>query len=273
MRKNEFETIEILRSKVNIVELSDVVNGMKRWIEEPDGQCHRITVTGFHGLWEGFRDAYLRDILNSADLWIADGIAPILIARARGIRNMRRIPGAELMEVFFQLANQERYGSFFYGDTNETLAQLRNSIEQQYPGHRICGMYSPPFRPLTLEEDRRVVEMINKAKPDVVWVGLGMPKQDRWVFEHKDRLHAPVAVGVGAAFGFHAGTIKRVPKVIGEIGLEWLWRFAMEPKKLWRRDLIDGPRFLYHVGLELVGLERYGQSADRDLTSAGQVDI
>jgi len=273
MRKNKFETVEILRSEVNILELSDVVKCMKRWIEEPDGQCHSITVTGFHGLWEGFRDAHLRDILNSADLWIADGIAPILIARVRGIRNMRRIPGAELMEAFFQLANQERYGSFFYGDTNQTLALLRNSLERRYPGHKICGTHSPPFRPLTLEEDNRVIEMINESKPEVVWVGLGMPKQDRWVFEHKDRLHAPIAIGVGAAFGFHAGTIKRVPKVIGEIGLEWLWRFAMEPKKLWRRDLIDGPRFLYHVGLELVGLERCGQSTDRDLTSAGQADI
>lgn len=264
--KNEFEKVRVLGSGVNILDLSEVVNCLRRWIEDPDGQCHRITVTGFHGLWEAYRDTHLREILNSADLWIADGMAPILIARLRGIRNMRRIPGAELMEAFFQLANRERYSSFFYGDTDETLAGLRDSLERRYPGHRICGTYSPPFRPMTPEEDDKVVEMINEATADVVWVGLGMPKQDRWVFEHKDKLHAPIAIGVGAAFRFHAGIVKRVPKVVGDLGLEWLWRFAMEPKKLWRRDLINGPQFLFHVALELLRLKRYEQSTNRDLT-------
>lgn len=99
--------------------------------------------------------------------------------------------------------------------------------------------------------------MINMARPDVVWVGLGLPKQDRWVYEHKSRLNAPIAVGVGAAFGFLSEDIKRVPSWIGENGLEWLWRFLNEPRKLWRRDLLDGPRFLFHVLLEMTGLRRY----------------
>ncbi len=99
--------------------------------------------------------------------------------------------------------------------------------------------------------------MINETQPDVLWVGLGLPKQDRWVFEHKDRLNVPIAIGVGAAFGFLSGKVKRVPEWIGNNGLEWIWRFIKEPKKLWRRDLLDGPRFVFHVILELTGLRKY----------------
>lgn len=265
--KNKFAAVHVLGSDVSVLTLADALRCMQDWIEKRDGKCHRITVTGFHGLWEAYRDIALQDILNSADLWVSDGMAPVFIARIKGVRNMLRIPGAELMEGFFHVANRKGYGSFFYGDTEETLLRLRNCLEQRYPGHRVCGTLSPPFRPLTAEEDEEVIHQINSAAPDVVWVGLGMPKQDRWIFEHKDRLLAPVAIGVGAAFRFHAGVVKRVPKKVGDLGLEWLWRFAMEPKKLWRRDLIDGPQFLLHVALELLGFKKHSHGGDRDLIS------
>jgi len=263
--KNEFETVRILGSQVNLLELSDVVNCMRQWIEEPGSQCHRITVTGFHGLWEGYRDISLRGVLNSADLWVSDGIAPVFIARLKGVRNMLRIPGAELMEGFFNMANQKGYGSFFYGDTEDTLVRLRNSLEKRYPGHRVCGTLSPPFRPLTPEEDEDIVEKINDSGAHVLWVGLGLPKQERWIHAHKDRLTVPVAIGVGACFGFFSGRVKRAPQWIGRMGFEWLWRLAMEPKKLWRRDLIDGPQFLYHVALELLGFKKHSHNRDRNL--------
>jgi len=102
--------------------------------------------------------------------------------------------------------------------------------------------------------------MINDARPDVLWVGLGLPKQERWIHEHKDRLNVPVAIGVGACFGFFSGKVKRAPLWIGRMGLEWLWRFLQEPKKLWRRDMLDGPRFMGHVFLQLTGLRKYGAS-------------
>lgn len=255
--KSKFQSVEVLGSEVNVLGLADAVDCIRQWIEEPDGRCHRVTVTGFHGLWEAHRDRNVRKVLNSADLWIPDGIAPVMVARLKGIRRMARIPGAKLMDGFLELANRKGYRSFFYGDTDQTLAGLKERLERKYPGHHICGMYSPPFRPLSPREDDKIVQMINDASPDVVWVGLGMPKQDRWIFEHKDKLNAPVAIGVGAAFRFHAGVVRRVPDVVGDLGLEWLWRFAMEPKKLWRRDLIDGPQFLFHVTMELLGLRRY----------------
>jgi N-acetylglucosaminyldiphosphoundecaprenol N-acetyl-beta-D-mannosaminyltransferase len=214
-----------------------------------------VVATGFHGLWEAHKDARVYDALNSADMWVADGISPVFIARLKRIAKRPRIPGPELMEAFLEVANRKGYGSYFYGDTEDTLKCLRHRLERKYPGHRVCGAYSPPFRPLTPEEDRAIVQKINAAAPDVVWVGLGTPKQDLWISEHKKALNARVAIGIGAAMRFHAGVVKRAPKVVGAMGLEWLWRFAMEPRKLWRRDLIDGPQFLLRVGLELAGMK------------------
>ena len=122
---------------------------------------------------------------------------------------------------------------------------------------QIAGTYSPPFGPLTPEEDEEVVQSINQAKPDVLWVGLGCPKQERWIYEHKHRLQVPVAIGIGAYFKFHSGQTKRAPTWVRNRGFEWLWRLWKEPKRIWRRVLIDTPNFAYHVGLELAGLRKY----------------
>ncbi len=259
----KYSSVAILGSHVHILSCDDAVGAIEQFLTNRNGTCRQVVVTGFHGLWEAHKDPELHRILNSADLWVADGIAPVFVARLKGIRDMQRIPGAELMEAYFALANRKGYRSFFYGDTEDTLTRLTAILERKYPGHWVCGTYSPPFRPLTPEEDSGVVRMINGAEPDVVWVGLGMPKQDRWVFEHKNRLNAPVAIGVGAAFRFHARMVKRVPKMIGDMGLEWVWRFALEPRKLWRRDIIDGPQFLLHVAMELLGLKRYDHEMNR----------
>jgi len=156
-----------------------------------------------------------------------------------------------------EVANEMRYSSFFYGDTPQTLDALRSSLEREYPCHRIAGTYSPPFRPLTAEEDADVVKMINDARPDVLWVGLGLPKQETWIAEHIDRLNVPVAMGVGAAFGFLSGRVSRAPQWVGRCGFEWLWRLMCEPRKVWRRDLLGGPSFVGHVLLELTGLKKY----------------
>lgn len=242
-----------------MIDTNHIITKMARWIDDYDqyGRCRQIIVTGFHGIWEAYKHADFKSILNSAELWVPDGIAPVWVARCRGFRNVRRTPGAEVMQAFFELADQKGYKSFFYGDTEEILTALKRHLEERYPGHKTVGTFSPPFRPLTSEEDEEIVRMINETQPDVLWVGLGLPKQDRWVFEHKDRLNVPIATGVGAAFGFLSGKVKRVPEWIGNNGLEWIWRLIQEPKKLWRRDLLDGPRFVFHVILELTGLKKY----------------
>lgn len=251
------QKLKMLGSEVDLVNMDQIRQTMDEWIQNRSGRCRQMVVTGFHGLWEAYQRPEFRRILNGADLWVPDGIAPVWVARLKGKRNVTRTPGMEVLKDFLALANERGYRSFFYGDTEDTLQRLTVNLERDYPGHKVVGTYSPPFRALTPEEDEAIVQMINDARPDVVWVGLGLPKQDIWVHAHKARLNAAFAVGVGAAFGFMAGKVRRCPDWLGNHGLEWAYRFAMEPRKLWRRDLLDGPRFLWHVGLELAGLRRY----------------
>ena len=151
------------------------------------------------------------------------------------------------MLAFLAEAGRRNFSSFFYGDTEETLLALRRRLQKDFPNAPIAGMLSPPFGTVAPEEDRRHIEIINASKPDVLWVGLGTPKQDRWIHQHRSQLEVPVALGVGAAFRFLAGTVKRCPAWVGNAGLEWLWRLCREPAKLWRRDFTQGPRFLYHM--------------------------
>jgi N-acetylglucosaminyldiphosphoundecaprenol N-acetyl-beta-D-mannosaminyltransferase len=245
-------TVRVMGSRVHLVSVSQTVDQMERWIGARDGRCRRVVVTGFHGLWEAHQNPGFRAILNSAELWTPDGIAPVWAARLRGHRKVERAPGAEIMREFFRRADRLSYSSYFYGDTDGTLASLRQALARDYPGHRIAGAYSPPFRPLTPAEDEEIVDRINAARPDVLWVGLGMPKQDVWIHERLDRLKVPVAIGVGAAFAFAAGTVARCPEWMGRMGFEWVYRFVKEPRKMWRRDLIDGPRFLFHLGVDLI---------------------
>jgi N-acetylglucosaminyldiphosphoundecaprenol N-acetyl-beta-D-mannosaminyltransferase len=237
---------------VHLVSVSHTVDYLENWVDIRDGRCHQVVVTGFHGLMEAHKRPDVRSILNEADLWVPDGIAPVWMARRRGHRSVARAPGAEIMREFLSRANERGYRSFFYGDTEETLSALKDRVSSRYPGHRIVGCYSPPFRTPTPDEEDRIIQEINAARPDVLWVALGMPKQEIWIHERKHQLQVPVAIGVGAAFGFLAGTVSRCPAWVGRAGFEWVYRFLREPKKLWRRDLLDGPRFLFLAGMELL---------------------
>jgi N-acetylglucosaminyldiphosphoundecaprenol N-acetyl-beta-D-mannosaminyltransferase len=243
--------VHILGSRIHLVSVTRTVDIIERWIKLRDNRCRQVVVTGFHGLMEAHKSPGLRLILNRAELWVPDGIAPVWLARMHGHRNVVRTPGAEIMMEFLKRADEKRYSSYFYGDTEQTLATLCDTVTRNYPGHRIVGTYSPPFRPLTLDEESSIIAQINAAKPDILWVALGMPKQDIWIHDRIKRLNVPAAIGVGAAFAFVAGTVSRCPEWIGNAGFEWVYRFLMEPKKLWRRDLLDGPNFLLRAGLEL----------------------
>jgi len=253
------DRVEILGSKIDRILPGDAVSRIADWIASPGPRPRHVVVTGFHGIWVGHGDPGFRAIINAADLFVPDGIAPIWLARLRGQPLAERLPGAELMRMVLERADQCGYSSYFYGDTDETLAALRERLEHRFPGHRVAGTWSPPFRALTPEEDDAEVARINAARPDVLWVGLGLPKQELWIHAHLDRLNVPVVVGVGAAFGFLSGRVARVPAWIGDAGFEWVWRFLAEPRKLWRRDLIDGPRFVWH-GLRESLAHRLGQA-------------
>jgi len=247
-------SIEILGCSVSRVTIDEALNRIERWIELREGRCRFVVATGFHGIWEAHNNPQLRLVLNAADLFCPDGIAPVMISRLRGLPLPGRVPGPDLLARFAVRANRKGYRSFFYGDTEETLGGLKERFERCHPGHRVVGTLSPPFRKLELEEERAMVKQINEAGPDVLWVGLGLPKQEWWIHRNLNALQVPVVVGAGAAFRLVSGQVRRAPAWMGGAGLEWLWRLAMEPAKLWRRDLVDGPQFLYRALAETLQL-------------------
>lgn len=255
--EGEYPVVRVLGSRVHIVQMDDIMRQMEFWISRGPSRCHQIVVTGFHGIWEAHKHPDIKRMLNQSPLWVPDGIAPLAIARLRGAPKKERTPGRDIMKRFFEIANEKGYKSFFYGDTQGTLDAMKANVERDYPNHQVVGCISPPFRPLTPEEDEAYIQQINDAKPDVVWVGLGLPRQERWIHERLSRLKVPVALGVGAAFRFVAGTVDSCPPTIGSLGLEWAYRLVKEPSKCWHRSLVEGPKFLVHVGMELTGLRKY----------------
>ncbi|NDW04375.1 WecB/TagA/CpsF family glycosyltransferase [Jiella pacifica] len=234
----------ILGARVHGPTLAQAVALIEEWIRQPEGRCRSVVATGFHGLWVGHQDAAFRAVLNAADLFCPDGIAPVWLSRLQGRALPARVPGGDLMGALLRRADEEGYRSYFYGDTDETLDALCRRVEAEFSGAAVAGRYAPPFRSLSEAEEAEHVAAINASGADILWVGLGCPKQERFIARNKHRLTVPVAIGVGAAFRFQAGLVPRAPKWLGDAGFEWAWRLAAEPRKMWRRDLTDGPRFL-----------------------------
>lgn len=237
-------SIEILGVRVHGPTLSQAVDILEGWIQRPSGRARSVVNTGFHGLWCAHQDPGFREILNEADFFCPDGVAPFWLSRVQRRPLPARLPGPDLMEAVLQRANERGYSSYFYGDTDEVLAALKDRVARRFPDAGVAGVFSPPFRDLSDRERTEHLERINAAKPDVLWVGLGCPKQERWMAENRERLRVPVVIGIGAVFRVQAGVTSRAPRWLSEAGFEWAWRLAAEPRKLWRRDLLDGPRFL-----------------------------
>jgi N-acetylglucosaminyldiphosphoundecaprenol N-acetyl-beta-D-mannosaminyltransferase len=207
-----------------------------------------IAVTGMHGVSESLDDSKLRDILNAADLVVPDGMSLVWVGRLRGCDLKRRVYGPELMESFCA-STGPRYRHFFYGGA-PGVAERIASVEQTRHRIQIAGTYTPPFRPLTPEEERELAEMVERSRADILWVGLSTPKQERWMFEHRNLLNVPVMAGVGAAFDLNSGNLVQAPRWMRENGLEWFFRLLAEPRRLWRRYLIKGSKFVWNVALE-----------------------
>ena len=165
-------------------------------------------------------------------------------SRKKGFADAARVTGPDLMRELLKESGTKHYRHYFYGSTQETLDILREKITEKYPGAVIAGMYSPPFRPLTAGEDAEIVEKINAAKPDFVWVGLGAPKQERWMAAHENRVQA-LMLGVGAAFDYEAGNIRRAPAWMQRCNLEWLYRLMQDPKRLFKRYFVTNTKFLW----------------------------
>jgi N-acetylglucosaminyldiphosphoundecaprenol N-acetyl-beta-D-mannosaminyltransferase len=237
--------------------MDQVLNLMDEWVEKR-ASCKYIVATGMHGVMEARRSPYFKSVIDSAGLFVPDGFSLVAVARLRGVKIRKRVSGPDLMWEACKHAAEVGHSVFFYGDSEETLGALSAKLKGCFPSLKIAGAHSPPFRPLTEEEDAEELAMINASGADILWVGLGLPKQEQWMYEHRDRLKVPVAVGVGAAFKFLSGRMKRAPSWIGDNGFEWLWRLALEPMRVWRRVFIDGPHFVLCIVKE--GLDSIGSS-------------
>jgi N-acetylglucosaminyldiphosphoundecaprenol N-acetyl-beta-D-mannosaminyltransferase len=241
----------VLGTRVDAIQIPDVIAQMQDWIARRDA-CRYIAVTGMHGVTEARHDPQLRAALATASLVVPDGMPLVWLGRHWGFRLPRRVYGPELMVRFWQETRSAQYRHFFYGGAPGVADALAQKFAHRFPRHQIAGTFSPPYRSLSPNEDQQICSLINDSQPDIVWVGLGTPKQERWMRAHQQRLAAPVLVGVGAAFDFHAGRMRSAPSWMGEYGLEWLFRLAQEPRRLWRRYLIRGSEFAALTILELL---------------------
>lgn len=248
-------TFKVLGVNVSPLQIPDVVAKMEDWIRARDG-CRYIAVTGMHGVTEAQHDAQFKRVLNSADLVVADGMPLVWLGRKRGFPMQRRVYGPELMSTFCAQMRTRGYRHFLYGGNPGVADGLAAKLQERFPGLKIAGTCSPPFRPLTHDEDEHNIATINDSRADVVWVSLSEIKQGTWMHAHRHRLTAPVLVGIGAAFDFHAGLKKQAPAWMRENGFEWLFRLLQEPRRLWRRYLVYGGEFVYLVALEQLGIRK-----------------
>lgn len=242
--KQELQYCTILGTNINVTNMEDTLDYIMKYRKELSGDY--ICVSNVHTTVMSFRDEQYRKVQNGGAMALPDGKPLSLVSKWRGYPEAERVPGPDLMPEIISRSLRHGYRHFFYGSSEDTLSKLKEKLLEQYPGLQIAGMYSPPFRTLTKEEDGEITNMINASHPDFIWVALGAPKQEQWMYEHKGKVEG-LMFGVGAAFDFLAGTVKRAPNWMQDLCLEWLFRISQDPKRLFKRYLTTNFSFLYQV--------------------------
>lgn len=245
----------VLGVKVSAVNMQIALETIDSWIK--DREQHYVTVTGVHGIMESQRDPQLRDIHNAAGLVTPDGMPMVWYNHWQGNKYVDRVYGPDLMLAICEQSEVEGYKHFFYGGAEGVPELLAERLKEKFPKLDVVGTYSPPFRPLTAEEDVEICKMIDDSGADIVWIGLSTPKQERWMSAHLGKIKAPVMIGVGAAFDFHAGRKSQAPHWMQRRGLEWFYRLVTEPRRLWKRYLINNPTFVTLAAMQALRIRRY----------------
>ena len=253
--KSKIPTCEIMGVNIAAVNMEWLLRFTRKNIRQLSGDY--MCVSNVHTVITASEDQIYRNIQNSGIMAIPDGGPLSSVGRKRGYREMGRIPGPSYMEEIVKISGKMGYRHFFYGSTEETLAKLKQGLERDYPGIKVAGMYSPPFRPMTKEENARIIEKINDAKVDFVWVGLGAPKQERWMADHQGKVKG-FMVGVGAGFDYFAGNIKRAPEWMQRNNMEWFYRLMQEPGRLFGRYWRTNTKFLWDIYVKNFFLEKRG---------------
>jgi N-acetylglucosaminyldiphosphoundecaprenol N-acetyl-beta-D-mannosaminyltransferase len=202
-------------------------------------------------------DEKIREIHNRAFLVTPDGMPMTWMGRLQGFKEMSRVYGPDLMLDIMEISVANKLRHFFYGGANGVALELKSKLEKRFPGIEIVGTYEPPFRPLNSDEESSLKKIVAETKPDIFWVGLSTPKQEKFMAEFLPKLDATLMVGVGAAFDFHSGRIVQAPRWMQRSGLEWLFRLCVEPKRLWKRYFKNNPRFVFLAACQLLRLKKY----------------
>ncbi len=232
--------VDVLGVGISCVDLETTTEIFAKWIANEARRY--VCVTGMHGVMESQSDDALREIHNASGLTTPDGMSMVYAGRWAGAR-LARVYGPDLMEEVLAAAQEAGWSSYFVGGAPGVASRLVSMLRGRFPGLVVAGSSSPPFRRLSAAEDEELVQEINGSGADIVWVGLGTPKQEFWMAEHRSRLEPAVLVGVGAAFDLLSGTVRQAPRWVQRSGFEWLFRLAVEPRRLWRRYLLNIPRF------------------------------
>jgi N-acetylglucosaminyldiphosphoundecaprenol N-acetyl-beta-D-mannosaminyltransferase len=242
----------VLGVNVSAVNTELAVGLTERWIDV--GRPGYVCVTGVHGVMEAQNDQGFLHILNHAAINLPDGMPMTWVGRLQGFRQMDRVFGPDFMAAICRLSVERGYRNFFYGGQPGVADLLNRTLTNKFPGLQVVGTYTPPFRPLTPEEEVEVAARISQSGPHIVWVGLSTPKQERFMAQFAGRLNVPLMVGVGAAFDYHTGQIRDCSSWIKRAGLQWLHRLIQDPKRLWKRYLINNPAFIWRIVLQFAGM-------------------
>jgi len=235
----------------NLIKTANVPQIIAGWKEDKKRGC--INLVNPHAVMLCRRDARMRQATEMADLNLADGVGIIVGAWMLGQGRHHRVTGPNLMLHICAAGRELGLRHYFYGGREGVAERLAERLEERFPGMRVAGTYCPPFRPLDAAETTEIAARINATSPDVIWVGLGAPKQEKWMADHIHRFNASALIGVGAAFDFHSGNVPWAPQWVRAIGCEWAYRLMIEPRRMWRRNL-DSPLFLGCVALQAAGL-------------------
>lgn len=242
----------VLGVNVSAVNMDLAVSLTEQWIDA--GRSGYICVTGVHGVMEAQHDPEFLRILNHAAINLPDGMPMTWVGRLQGLKQMDRVFGPDFMDAVCGLSVKRGYRNFLYGGQPGVAHLLSETLSNRFPGLQVVGTFTPPFRPLTTHEEDEVSALIFESRPHIIWVGLSTPKQERFMAQYSSRLNVPLMVGVGAAFDYHTGEIRDCPSWIKRAGLQWLHRLLQDPKRLWKRYLINNPAFIWRIVLQFAGM-------------------